>query len=257
MNSESALDAVEAAVIALENDPTFNAGYGSALNREGMVEMDSAIMRGPDLAAGAVAAIRGVANPISLARKVMAEGEAVLLASEGALQFAVKHGTPILPLSEMVSAAQYNQWLSENKSTGECKDTVGCLALDQQGTLVAGTSTGGLSGKHSGRIGDSPLIGSGLYANKICAVCATGDGEAIMKVVLSREIARLVEGGMHPQSAAEAGIKYMAESVHGEAGCIVLDKHGEIGIAHNSEHLSFAVVDATMREPMVALHQSL
>ncbi len=231
----SALDAVEAAIRVLENDPVFNAGFGSALNADGEVENDAAVMEGEKLAAGAVASIRGVRNPISAARKVM-ETEHVLLSGEGARRFAEQSGVELCNPDELVHEDQRRDWQASKKPRGS--DTVGAVAMDTRGTFAAGTSTGGLMHKRPGRIGDSPLVGLGLYAdNSAGGVSMTGDGEMIMRMALAHRITNSMCNGTDADRAAEEAIAAMERRVGGEAGCIVIDRHGQIGQAHNTSHM--------------------
>ncbi len=231
----SALDAVEAAVRVLENDPVFNAGFGSALNADGEVENDAAIMEGAKLMAGAVASIRGVRNPISAARKVM-ETEHVLLGGEGARRFAEQSGVELCEPDELIHEEQRAEWEASRKTRGS--DTVGAVAMDARGNFAAGTSTGGLMHKRPGRIGDSPLVGLGLYAdNSAGAVSMTGDGEMIMRMALAHRITNSMCNGIDADRAAEEAIAAMERRVGGEAGCIVIDRHGQIGQAHNTSHM--------------------
>jgi L-asparaginase / beta-aspartyl-peptidase len=231
----SALDAVEAAVRVLENDPVFNAGYGSALNADGVVENDAAIMEGEKLMAGAVASIRGVRNPISAARKVM-ETEHVLLSGEGARRFAEQSGVELCDPNELIDEEQRREWEALKKTRGS--DTVGAVALDARGNFAAATSTGGLMHKRPGRIGDSPLVGLGLYAdNSAGGVSMTGDGEMIMRMALAHRITNSMCNGVDADRAAEEAIAAMERRVGGEAGCIVIDRHGQIGQAHNTSHM--------------------
>jgi beta-aspartyl-peptidase (threonine type) len=234
----SALDAVEAAVRVLENDPVFNAGYGSALNADGEVENDAAIMEGEKLAAGAVASIQGVRNPISAARKVM-ETEHVLLSGEGARRFAVSSGVELCEPNELIYEDQRREWQASKKTRGS--DTVGAVAMDQRSNFAAGTSTGGLMHKRRGRIGDSPLVGLGLYAdNAAGGVSMTGDGEMIMRMALAHRLINSMCNGIDADRAAEEAIAAMERRVGGEAGCIAIDRHGQIGQAHNTSHMPTA-----------------
>ena len=232
------LDAVETAIRILEDDPTFNAGFGSMLNSEGDVEMDAAIMEGSGLHAGAVATIRGVRNPISVARQVMDTPHA-LLSGEGARRFAEERGCQLCPPEAMIYDEMREEWEATKKLRGS--DTVGAVALDIYGNFAAGTSTGGLMHKMPGRIGDSPLIGLGLYADNMAGgVALTGDGESIMRLALAHRIITAMCNGETADRAAEEAIAAMARRVGGEAGCIVLDRQGRIGVAHNADNLAHA-----------------
>jgi beta-aspartyl-peptidase (threonine type) len=243
-DGKTSLDAVEAAIRILEDDPIFNAGYGSMLNSEGEVEMDAAIMEGSGLHAGAVASIRGVRHPISVAREVMDTPHA-LLSAAGARRFAEERGCELCAPEEMIHAAMQAEWEASKKLRGA--DTVGAVALDIFGNFAAGTSTGGLMHKMPGRIGDSPLIGLGLYADNMAGGCSlTGDGESIMRLVLAHRITMSMCNGEGADRAAEEAIAVMARRVGGEAGCIVLDRQGRIGVAHNAANLAHAYRTAEM-----------
>lgn len=232
------LEAVEAAIKILEDDPTFNAGFGSTLNSLGEVEMDAAIMEGSGLHAGAVASIRGVRHPISVAREVMDTPHA-LLSGEGARNFARERSCELCPPEAMVCDEIVAEWKASNQMRGS--DTVGAVALDLFGNFAAGTSTGGLMHKMPGRIGDSPLIGLGLYADNMAgAVALTGTGESIMRLALAHRIISAMCDGEEADRAAEEAIAVMARRVGGEAGCIVLDRQGRIGLAHNAQNLAHA-----------------
>lgn len=245
----SALDAVQAAVLVLEDDPLFNAGTGSCLNAEGEVEADAALMSGERLSAGAVAAVRALKNPILLARGVMEQTEHVLLCGEGALRLARKLGLPQCDPSELVTErarARYQRELSERQ--GREHGTVGAVAVDQRGHLAAGTSTGGTRFKLPGRIGDTPLIGCGTYADDLAgAVSCTGHGEAIIKVVLARFACDRLRQGQPPAEAVQQALRQL-ERVGGEGGLILVDAQGRLGWGCNTERMSHAFVDGEGRE---------
>jgi beta-aspartyl-peptidase (threonine type) len=196
----SALDAVEAVVRSLEDNPHFNAGRGGSLTRQGETELDAAIMDGRTLQAGAVAGVKYVQHPISLARTVLERSPHVLLAGEGALELALEHGLPLAAPTYFQTEKTRQQWLelAQQKSAKLAgHDTVGAVALDQAGNLAVATSTGGLEGQAKGRVGDSPILGGGTYAsNEACAVSCTGDGEVIMRGALAHEVYALV--GLRP-----------------------------------------------------------
>jgi beta-aspartyl-peptidase (threonine type) len=239
----SAVDAVVAAITVLEDDPTFNAGYGSVLNAAGEVELDAALMDGATLDVGAVAALAGARNPIAVCKSLLRE-PAVLLVGEGALAYARDVGAAICDPADLKA---------DEIVADEACDTVGCVAFDTHGNLAAGTSTGGLSGVRPGRVGDSPIPGAGLYAeNGVGGVSFSGEGESILRLALAgrlmHELATTDASG-----AARAAIALMPR-VGGEAGCIVLGPRGEPAFAHNSGH--FAVAIATRDRPATAyLHQ--
>lgn len=236
----SALDAVQAAVVALENNPLFNAGTGSTLNREGKVENDAAIMDGATLRAGAVAAVSGIRNPVKLARKIMEAGQHILLAGEGAHRFAREHDVELCDPAELVVPAQRAHWEKEH-------GTVGAAALDAHGHLAAATSTGGVFDKLPGRVGDTPLIGCGTYANEYAAVSCTGLGEDIMRVTLARHAAYLVEWGAEAAKAARQAIAYSSDKTRGEAGLILVDRSGGFGFARNSVNMPVCAMSGDAR----------
>ncbi len=236
-NNRSALDAVQAAVVELENNPLFNAGLGSTLNRDGRVETDAAIMDGATLRAGAVAAVSGVRNPVKLARAVMEASPHVLLMGEGAQRFAGQHGVELCDPRELVVPAQRAHWEKEH-------GTVGAVALDGQGHLAAATSTGGVFDKLAGRVGDSPLIGCGTYANRHAAVSCTGLGEDIIRTTLARHAAYLCEQGMEAAAAARQALAFFTDKTRGEAGLILMDGGGRAGFARNSFHMPVCVLSS-------------
>jgi len=238
----SALQAVEACASLLEDDPLFNAGCGSVLNENGRVEMDAAIMDGRDLSAGAVAAIENIANPVQLARLVMSKSEHVMLIGEGAMRFADHCGMFRTPENYFYTAERIEQlkqaqlkhkiMLDHDDSGEDSEDqqygTIGAIARDPQGNLAAATSTGGMVNKRMGRVGDTPLIGAGVFAdNETCAVSATGFGEDLMRTVISKTISDFIYlKGMYAEQATQAGIEYLTRKVKGRGGVIVIDKDG-------------------------------
>ena len=238
----SALQAVEACASLLEDDPVFNAGCGSVLNEYGKVEMDAAIMDGRDLSAGAVAAVDNIANPVQLARLVMTESEHVMLISEGAMRFADHCGMERVPedyfytpdrVEQLHQARLQHKIMLDHDDTGEDTEdqkygTIGAIARDPEGNLAAATSTGGIVNKRMGRVGDSPVIGAGVYAdNETCAVSATGFGEDFMRSVISKTVSDFMYmQGMDAKQATEAGIEYLVRKVKGRGGVIVIDKDG-------------------------------
>jgi beta-aspartyl-peptidase (threonine type) len=233
----TALDAAEAAVTALEDDPLFNAGTGAALNAAGQVELDASIMDGARLAAGAVAAVTGIPNPVRLARAVLEDGRHVLLAGEGARRFAQEKGIPECAPEALIVARQRERW--ERKH-----GTVGCVALDAQGRLAAATSTGGMPDKLPGRVGDSAIIGAGTYADERGAVSCTGIGEAIIRMVLARSALDLLDQGLAPDRAAQRAVALLAERTGSEAGLIIIDRHGRAGCWHNAQHMPVCAITA-------------
>lgn len=238
----SALQAVEACASLLEDDPVFNAGCGSVLNESGKVEMDAAIMDGRDLSAGAVACVSNIANPVQLARLVMTESEHVMLIAEGAMRFADHCGMPRAPEHYFSTPERIQQFeearlkhkimLDHDDTEAASEDqkygTIGAIARDREGNLAAATSTGGIVNKRMGRVGDSPIIGAGVYAdNETCAVSATGFGEDFMRSVIAKTIADFIYmKGMDAKEATEAGIEYLVRKVKGRGGVIVIDKDG-------------------------------
>jgi beta-aspartyl-peptidase (threonine type) len=231
----SALDAVEAAVIILEDNPLFNAGTGSTLNSLGQVEMDAAIMDGSTISAGAVAAVSGIKNPIQLARKILQDGRHVVLAGDGALRFARQAGVPEYPLQLLITDEERQRW--QNKH-----GTVGCVALDKSGKIAAGTSTGGIFDKLPGRVGDSPLIGCGTYADNLAGASCTGIGETIIRVVMAKTALEFIHSGHHPMQAANMAVEALQEKTGGSAGLIIIDHHGRVGHSRNTPHMPVSII---------------
>lgn len=249
LNGGSALDAVEAAVIILEDCPALDAGRGSYPNAEGDVEMDALIMDGQNLGMGAIAAIRRVRHPISLARRVMLESGHNFLVGAGADTFADSIGFPRCEVEDLlVTPVAEAERIGE--PTAALGDTVGAVALDQYGNLAAATSTGGTANKLPGRVGDSPLVGSGAYAdNWTAGVSATGYGEALMRVVISKRVCDFVGAGLTAQSACEAAIRVLEERTGGDGGLIAVDARGRVGRAFNTTAMPHAY--AVDHEPVV------
>jgi beta-aspartyl-peptidase (threonine type) len=231
------VDAVEAAVQALEDDPLFNAGKGSVLNAAGEVQMDASIMEGATRRAGAVAAVQRICNPIRLARKVMEDGRHVLFVAEGAQRFAAHCGIPACAPAELIVPHQRQRWEAAH-------GTVGCVAVDTEGRCAAATSTGGRFGMLPGRVGDSALIGCGTYATEHGAVSCTGIGEAIIRTGLARTALDLVKDGLAPAAAASRAIAELERLTSGDAGLIVVDCKGRTGQAHNTPHMPVWIVEA-------------
>ncbi|XP_058959731.2 isoaspartyl peptidase/L-asparaginase [Pocillopora verrucosa] len=257
----TAVDTVEAAVRILEDDPTFDAGHGSVLTEELTVEVDAMIMNGQTLESGAVAAVTGVANPVSLARRVMEDTPHSLLVGNGALKYAKKIDFPILsdPLAliseesrlQLEGNKNFNEAVLSGYNTETCNtgavvnpghDTVGAVAMDSSGRLACATSTGGISLKMPGRVGDSPLIGCGGYANKEGAVSTTGHGESIMKTLLAREVVCNMEGGYPPDFACTKALEKMFEQVGGQGGAIAINKHGKVGRGFTTKRMPWATI---------------
>jgi beta-aspartyl-peptidase (threonine type) len=244
ISGASALDAVEAAVRVLEDAPVLDAGRGSYLNRDGEIELDALIMDGATLQLGAVAAVQNVLHPISLARRVMTDSIHHVLVGAGAMRFADEIGFPRCEFEDLLTPepelrAAIGQ-VSELATAVE-GDTVGAVALDVMGNVASATSTGGTRGKHPGRVGDSPLVGSGGYAdNWSAAVSATGQGEVLMRIVISKTVSSLVAGGLSAQNACEAAIRMLAERTQGQGGLIAVDIRGGIGVAFNTGGMPYA-----------------
>ena len=243
----SALDAVVAAVNSLEDNPVFDAGIGSVLTEDCTVEMDALIMDGRNLEAGAVAGLRDVRYPIKLARHVMEQTPHVFMIGEGANRLAEEFNVERITQNQLVTEEarkDLEEWLKEKKF-GETfgHETVGAVALDSLGNLAAATSTGGVTGKRVGRVGDVPIIGSGGYAdNRVGAVSSTGDGEAIFKVNLAKLVLTYLDSGMNIQEAAEKALGYMHTRVNGNGGLIAVDLDGNIAHAFTTHRMVWASI---------------
>lgn len=310
----SALDAVEAAVRALEDNSTFNAGTGSTLTAEGKIEMDAGMMEGHTLNVGAVAGVEYIKNPISLARKVL-ESQHVLLIGRGAGDFAAESGLPLCTLDDLMTERQYQNWqavqqkqaeqqeqrareareASETSENAEGREeprylrrevwslpgndrgtqvsarpsaasgkpeakedeqkhgTVGAAALDMSGNLAAATSTGGIFNKYPGRVGDSPLVGCGFYADEYAAVSCTGQGEDFMRLLVAKRAADFVARGDNASTAAEAAIGVLGAKADGRGGLILVDRLGNVGFAWNTENLARAYMAGEMDEPVAGV----
>ena len=243
----TALDAVEAAIRRLENDPTFDAGYGSVLTAEGEVELDAGLMEGDTLRIGAVAGVRHYGNPITIARYVLERTPHHLLVGEGAERFAAAQGCLAIPNDALVVEREqrlFDEYVAGIRTTADSfggHDTVGAIARDRNGTIVAGNSTGGVSFSLAGRVGDAPLPGVGYYADsRYGAVMCTGWGEHIMRVGLALRAMHLLEQGLSAQEVANQSIALLRERVAGKAGLIVLDSFGTIGVAHSTPYVAHA-----------------
>ena len=257
----SAIEAVEAAITLLEDDPVFDAGIGSHLNQVGLVQLDAGLMDGVTWQVGAVMAVEQLQNPIQVARLLLTSRHNIL-AGDGAVEWAARHGiAPIDPAMLIVPRERDRYETLRQKQAGavESGGTVGAVARDHQGNLAAGTSTGGTLFKPVGRVGDSPLPGCGYFAdNGSAAVSSTGHGEAIMRVQLARTAADLavrVEEAAGPLNCApaEAAIRFLAERVNGRGGLIMIDHAGRVGFAHNTPHLARAFLIEGMVEPEVGI----
>ena len=226
----TALDAVETAVVSLEDNPLFNAGTGSTLNSLGVVEMDAAIMDGGNLRAGAVAAVQRIRNPVKRARRIMEDGRHVLLAGEGALLFAREVGISEVSAESLIAEEQKRRW-------SEKRGTVGAVALDSTGQIAVATSTGGIFNKLPGRVGDSPLLGCGTYADQYGGVSCTGDGEAIIRVLMAKTALDFLRSGLGPTEAANRAVTLLAEKTGSSAGLILVDRQGRVGYARNTQRM--------------------
>lgn len=243
----SALDAVERAVRALEDDPLFNAGTGACLNAEGHVELDASIMEGRTLRAGAVAALSGFAAPISIARAALDDGRHVMYAAEGAARFARSRGfEPVAEealITDGARSALARVRDGGSAAVGWAGSTVGAVAMDAEGVCAAATSTGGTVNKRVGRVGDSPIIGAGTYADDAAgAVSMTGDGEGIIRLCAARAIADRVRAGSSAEEAAGAVLRELADRLGLSGGAIVIDPRGAFGLARTTATMSWAVV---------------
>ena len=245
----SGLDAVEAAVRVLEDAPRFNAGRGSVLTSTGTIETDAAIMEGDQLRCGGVAAVSRIANPVTLARRVLDDGRHVLLAGEGALAFARASGVPECDPSTLITERRRRQL---EGAARELKGTVGAVALDTHGTIGAATSTGGVSGKLPGRVGDTPLIGCGTYADStLGGVSCTGNGEAIIRVVLARRALDFLRESEDPDYAAHVAVDLLVEEGRGDGGLIMLDWQGHVGYAHSTPFMPVGWMTSSLPVPQL------
>jgi L-asparaginase / beta-aspartyl-peptidase len=238
-----AVDAVEAALISLENNPLFNAGRGAAISREGLIELDASVMCGSTLKAGAVSCLRNVKNPIRLARLVMEHSGHLYLSGEGAEEFAKEMGLEPVENEYFMTEERTDRWRTEigkKKFNYDAESgTAGAVALDTKGNLAAGTSTGGLMMKRRGRVGDSAVIGAGTYANnETCAVSCTGTGENIIRAVTAHEISSLLKyKGMDLSEACEKMLQEKLTPFGGHAGLVAIDTEGSIKYVFNTERM--------------------
>ena len=252
----SCLDAVEAAVVTMEDDETFDAGRGSFLNMDGRVQLDACMMDGATLRAGGVGCVEHIRNPIRAAKKILTESPHVYFVGTGAERFAQEHGIELCSNDDLVIPREVERW-RDAKQQGYLQmpdefgpmrshDTVGAVAFDREGNIAAGTSTGGTLNKAPGRVGDSSLIGCGCYAdNRSAAVSTTGWGEPMMKLVLSKWTADRVEQGLVPQEAAQRALFYLKSRLNGHGGLILLDVPGRVGVAHNTPRMAWALHSTT------------
>lgn len=264
----SAVDAVAAAICEMEDNPLFNAGRGSVFTKKGVNEMDAAIMDGRDRAAGAVAGVRNIKNPIMLAREVMLHSGHVFLSGPGAGEFALQQGIEMAPDDYFFNKSRYDQWVEirdtnftqlDHKgdnlkgavpNTGHKFGTVGAVAVDSLGNLAAGTSTGGMTNKRFGRIGDSPVVGAGTYANnQTCAISCTGHGEFFLRAVVAHDVSCLMEyKGLTLQQACAVVIKDKLVKMGGEGGLIAVDAAGNFDFCFNSAGMYRAMRASDGRE---------
>jgi beta-aspartyl-peptidase (threonine type) len=268
LEKNDALSACEAAVNVLEDEPVFNAGTGAVLTLDGRCELDAAIMKGSNLEAGAVAGIENVKNPISLARLVMEKTDHVLLIGEGAENFARIMGfqpyDPKTPerieewknLKEKLLKGEPLHWKKIYELIKQHPEllhgTVGCVAIDDSGEIVAGTSTGGVFLKLFGRVGDTPILGAGTYATSFGGASCTGIGEGIMRTLLAKTACDFMKMGISAQKTAEACIDLINNTVKTETGIITLDRHGNVGFAYNTENMPVAFINSRENEIKIA-----
>jgi beta-aspartyl-peptidase (threonine type) len=261
-----ALDVVETVIRHLEDDETFDAGRGSHLNALGQVELDASIMDGTTFRCGAAAGVRSVRNPISLAREILEKSEHVLLVGDGAERFALQCNIERCQPVDLIIPREQRRWelLRQNddfsgkeafRKWTQSSDTVGAVALDHLGNICVGTSTGGTLNKYPGRVGDSPLIGCGAYADSDVGGCSTtGWGEAMIKVVMAKTVIDLITmNGGDVQLAADKSIDILKKKVDGLGGVIVLNAAGKFGVAYNTPHMARAFMNDEMSAPVVAV----
>ena len=269
----SALEAVEAAVRSLEDNPEYNAGTGACLDKNGNIELDAGMMDGRALQVGAIAGIERIKNPISLARKVL-ESEHVLLIGKGAEQFAWEQGIEQCASEELITERQYQLWqaardeeeprhyrrqvgstqgLSHKDTNTEKHGTVGAVALDMSGALAAATSTGGIHDKYPGRVGDVPLVGCGFYADEKAAISCTGHGEDFVRLLIAKRASDFVASGQSAPDAARSAIAVLSARATGTGGLILVDRTGDVGFAWNSPHMSYAYINDSMDEPVAGV----
>jgi beta-aspartyl-peptidase (threonine type) len=245
-----ALDAVCAAVAALEDAPAFNAGVGSCLTSDGTVEMDASVMQGAGRRAGAAAVVRGVCHPVHLARAVMEDGRHVLLTGAPAEAFAQARGLARCDPAALVTDRQLQRW-RQRRHAGNT-GTVGATAVDRAGHVAAATSTGGIFFKLPGRVGDSAIIGAGTYADDaLGAASATGDGEAIMRAVLTKYAVDALRDGSHPATVAQRAIRYLTRQAAGSGGIIIVDPLGRFGYACSTPHMTVGYMSPDLATAIV------
>ena len=260
----SAVEAVEQAIVAMEDDETFDAGRGSFLNEAGEIELDASIMNGKTYRAGAVAAVQNVVHPISLARRIMEKSGNVLLVGLGAARFAKEQKVLMCGQDDLIIEREILRWRESHSGAANPPsrrgmwtrgDTVGAVALDAAGNIASGTSTGGTPNKHPGRVGDSALIGCGTYAdNALGGASATGWGEAIISVVLAKTVVDGLAGKEElPEDAAIEGIAVLKRKTSGYGGVITLSRTGHVGVAYNTARMARAYITSSMKSPIAAV----
>ncbi len=262
----SAVDAVVRATVVLEDSPLFNAGKGSVFTAEGKHEMDAAIMDGKNLEAGAVSLVSGIKNPIELAKEVLLHSEHVFLAGRGAMEFAQLRKMEMADEAYFYDELRYQQWqdikgsdkfqLDHSPKKDSKFGTVGAVACDAKGNLAAATSTGGMTNKRFGRIGDSPIIGAGTYANNhSCAVSCTGSGEFFMRAVTAYDLAALMEyKGLSLNEAAELVIDEHLQEINGDGGLIAVDRHGNVAMPFNTKGMYRGYI-TSQKEKFVGIYR--
>ena len=263
LSGGSAVDAVQGAVEHMEADPTFNAGRGAALNARGEVQLDAAIMNGEDLEAGSVACVSGVLHAVALARAVMESSRHLMLVGDGALELARESGIATCAPESLIEDRERKRFekakrfkkpgaLDELDGLVSPADTVGAVACDRDGHVAAATSTGGALLKLPGRVGDSPLVGAGLYADdRRGAASSTGWGEGIMRVVMAHRAVESLTSGIGPREAAQQAIHVLESRTRGRGGIIVVDSKGELGFAFNTPSMAHAYLAEGMTKPEV------
>ena len=252
-NKGSAIDACLEAVKYLENDPTFDAGTGAFLNDQGEVELDAIIMNGKDLSLGSVLAVKDVKNPVGLANLVRTETEHCVLASEGASRFAKNQGVNLVKPEELLTGREldrYNELLENGHISAKRffdkpskMGTVGAVAFDQEGNIACATSTGGTPNKMAGRVGDTPLVGSGAYANSYAGASTTGWGESIMKVLMAKTAVDGIEFEKTAKESTDRAIQKLADEVDGLGGVILIDKDGIPAVSFNTPFMARAAAN--------------
>jgi beta-aspartyl-peptidase (threonine type) len=240
----------------MEDNPQFNAGTGSYLTREGNIEMDAGIMDGELLRVGAVAAVELIKNPIVLARKVLASPQ-VLLVGRGAQLFALEQGMALCTREDLLTERVYRRWQQKRaalvQETEQKHGTVGAVALDNAGHLAAATSTGGTMNKYPGRVGDTPLVGCGFYADRAAAISTTGHGEDFVRLLIARRAAEYVAQGYPVQLAADEAMAFMTMHTSETGGLIMLDAQGNVAFAKSSRHMPYASLSGQMVEPEIGI----